>query len=198
MRTRKAGKAEPAGEALRRVGGVRKPKGKRGGAVVSKKITLRSRTAGGSRGASEPEQQHGEQHLVDLTAASDAEEEEQQQQQLDEQRDRKRLQPRAAASQQQRQQPASSRKRRGSAAVTGDAEESIESLSTEALQEVFLALSRHDQQSYCRCGRRAQIIVCMCGLNCARWGGQRYLPWPPQPIPPPLQGNPAPGVQALP
>ena len=65
MRTRKAGKAEGAGEALRKVGGVRKPRGKKGGAVVSKKIVLRSRTAGSSRGASEPEQQQAENEDVE-------------------------------------------------------------------------------------------------------------------------------------
>ena len=161
MRTRKAGKTEAAGEALRRVGGVRKPKGKKGGAVVSRKLTLRSRTAGGSRGASEPEQpeQQHDEHLVDLTVVSDTEEEEEElrQQQRDEHGDgqRQQQQQQAGTSQRQRQQPPSSRKRRGVAAADRVAEESIESLSTEALHEIFLALSRHEQQSYLRCARHA-------------------------------------------
>jgi hypothetical protein len=160
MRTRKAGKTEAAGEALRRVGGVRKPKGKKGGAVVSRKLTLRSRTAGGSRGASEPEQpeQQHDEHLVDLTVVSDTEEEEEElrQQQRDEHGDGQRQQQQqAGTSQRRRQQPPSSRKRRGVAAADRVAEESIESLYTEALQEIFLALSRHEQQSYCRCARHA-------------------------------------------
>ncbi|KAL4428433.1 hypothetical protein ABPG75_002522 [Micractinium tetrahymenae] len=140
MRTRRGGGAsEPKEQAVRR-GGVRKPAAKKAsGAVVTKRIQLRG------RGSSRAEAAGGSNE--DELAGAEAEE--------------AALEPRQQHEQQQQQpaqqpgegaqlQPAS-RKRKSAAGGSsggGAAAETIMSLTSEALQEIFTHLGQ--QQSYCR------------------------------------------------
>lgn len=144
------GKASAGGAGGPKAGKVRKVKAKaKPGAVVTKRLVVRR--SGSSKGpASQPiKGRAGQRAAAEQQGQPDHEEQEEQ----------------AVEEEQREQQPAPGAKRLcGAAAVAaaaggrGQADATIDALSAEALQEVFLHIGQ-EQQSYCRCGRGGPAAV---------------------------------------
>lgn len=147
MALTRRGQASAAGAGGPKAAGVRKPGAKvkaKPGAVVTKRLVVRrsgSRKGPGSQAAPSSQEQRA---AAEQRGPPDQEEDEDQ-------------------DPQEQQQPAPGAKRRRSTAAAAagggsDAEATIDALSAEALQEVFLNIGQ-EQQSYCRCGAGSGTAV---------------------------------------
>lgn len=173
--------AGPKAAGPKAAGGVRKPAAKvksKPGAVVTKRIVVRR--PGSSKGASTS--QAGLEGQPEQGLQPDQEEQHQQHEQRE-------------------QQPAAAAKRRRTAAAaggSGEADATIDALSAEALQEVFLHVGQ-EQQSYCRCGV-GDAAELRARSNRVRAAGVGWVLVcrTERPSCTQLQGDPAAGVQALP
>lgn len=208
MKTRRGGAGRGAQEGKEpaiKLGRVRKPAAKKAsGARVTKKVVLRGRS---STRAAEVEHQPPRPDLASQEVEDEEEEEEQQQHDEQAQRDDEERGPQRARKRRSWAAAATAAAAPGpSSKAAAHHEESVVSLTAEALQEVFVHLSRDQQQSYCRWVLRSWTMqaASVCRLVGLHSNALCMLP-PATGLHPPfasdftsmLQGNPAPGMQAL-